>query len=297
MADVKTTPNRPQDAGLEARAKLGWWRAYRFLILRRLSQLAIVFMFLSGPFWNLWILKGNYSASLLFDVVPLTDPLMAAESLATGYLPEWTTIVGALIIVAFYALIASKAFCSWVCPVNIVTDTAAWLRRKLGIRQSAKLSRNTRYGILVMILAGSAISGTLLWEWINPVAALGRIFVFGGGATLWLVTVVFLFDLFVVEHGWCGHLCPIGATYGLIGAKSLIKVQVVDRERCDRCMDCYNVCPEPQVLRLPLHGKPTDSQIVLAKDCITCGRCIDVCPENVFVFGSRFEKQISIKNS
>ena len=297
MADVKTTPNRPQDAGLEARAKLGWWRAYRFLILRRLSQLAIVFMFLSGPFWNLWILKGNYSASLLFDVVPLTDPLMAAESLATGYLPEWTTIVGALIIVAFYALVASKAFCSWVCPVNIVTDTAAWLRRKLGIRQSAKLSRNTRYGILVMILAGSAISGTLLWEWINPVAALGRIFVFGGGAALWLVTVVFLFDLLVVEHGWCGHLCPIGATYGLIGAKSLIKVKVVDRERCDRCMDCYNVCPEPQVLRLPLHGKPTDSQIVLAKDCITCGRCIDVCPENVFAFGSRFEKQISIKNS
>lgn len=297
MADVKTTPNSPQDAGLEARAKLGWWRAYRFLILRRLSQLAIVFMFLSGPFWNLWILKGNYSASLLFDVLPLTDPLMAAESLATGYLPEWTTIVGALIIVAFYALVASKAFCSWVCPVNIVTDTAAWLRRKLGIRQSAKLSRNTRYGILVMILAGSAISGTLLWEWINPVAALGRIFVFGGGATLWLVTVVFLFDLLVVEHGWCGHLCPIGATYALIGRKALIKVNVVDRNRCDRCMDCYNVCPEPQVLRLPLHGKPEDSQIVLSQDCISCGRCIDVCPENVFAFGSRFEKQISIKNS
>ena len=42
-------------------------------------------------------------------------------------------------------------------------------------------------------------------------------------------------------------------------------------------MDCYNVCPEPQVLRLPLHGGPEDSQIVLAKDCITCGRCIDVC--------------------
>ncbi|MDD7568828.1 MAG: quinol dehydrogenase ferredoxin subunit NapH [[Actinobacillus] rossii] len=297
MVEVKTTPNRPQDAGLEARQKLGWWRAYRFLILRRLSQLAIIVMFLSGPFLNVWILKGNYSASLLFDVIPLTDPLITAESLATGYLPEWSTILGALIIIAFYALVATKAFCSWVCPVNIVTDTAAWLRRKLGIRQSAKLSRNTRYGILVMILAGSAISGTLLWEWINPVAALGRIFVFGGGATLWLVTVVFLFDLLVVEHGWCGHLCPIGATYGLIGAKSLIKVKVVDRERCDRCMDCYNVCPEPQVLRLPLHGKPTDSQIVLSKDCITCGRCIDVCPEKVFAFGSRFEKQISIKNS
>ena len=288
--------NSPKDAGIEARQKLGWWHAYRFLILRRLTQLSTIFMFLSGPLWNTWILKGNYSGSLLFDSIPLTDPLMTAEMLSTGYLPEWTTILGALIVVAFYALVASKAFCSWVCPLNIVTDSAAWLRRKLGIRQSAKLSRNLRYGILAMILVGSAISGTLLWEWINPVAALGRVFVYGLGATLWLILVVFLFDLLIVEHGWCGHLCPIGATYALIGAKSLLKVKVIDRARCDRCMDCYNVCPEPQVLRLPLHGDAEDSQIILSKDCITCGRCIDVCAENVFKFGTRFEGSIEVRN-
>ncbi|WGE90767.1 quinol dehydrogenase ferredoxin subunit NapH [Actinobacillus genomosp. 1] len=296
MAEIKFTPNKPQDAGLEARQKLGWWRAYRFLILRRISQLSIILMFLSGPFWNIWILKGNYSGSMLFDVIPMSDPLITAESLATGYLPEWTTILGALIVVAFYAVVASKAFCGWVCPMNMVTDTAAWLRRKLGIRQSAKIPRNLRYAILAMILVGSAISGTLLWEWINPVAALGRVFVFGLGATLWLVAVVFLFDLLIVEHGWCGHLCPIGATYALIGAKSIIKVNVVDRAHCDRCMDCYNVCPEPQVLRVPLHGKPEDSTIVLSKDCISCGRCIDVCPENVFAFGTRFQGSIEVKN-
>jgi ferredoxin-type protein, napH/mauN family len=290
------TANSPKDAGIEARQKLGWWHAYRFLILRRLTQLSIIFMFLSGPLWNTWILKGNYSGSLLFDSIPLTDPLMTAEMLSTGYMPEWTTILGALIVVVFYALVASKAFCSWVCPLNIVTDSAAWLRRKLGIRQSAKLSRNLRYGILAMILVGSAISGTLLWEWINPVAALGRVFVYGLGATLWLILVVFLFDLLIVEHGWCGHLCPIGATYALIGAKSLLKVKVIDRDRCDRCMDCYNVCPEPQVLRLPLHGDAEDSQIILSKDCITCGRCIDVCAENVFKFGTRFEGSIEVRN-
>ena len=100
-------------------------------------------MFLSGPMWNVWILKGNYSSSMLLDTVPLTDPLMTAESLATGYLPEITTIIGALVIVIFYAIVASKAFCSWVCPMNMVTDAAAWLRRKLGIRQSLKISTPT----------------------------------------------------------------------------------------------------------------------------------------------------------
>ncbi|WHP47762.1 quinol dehydrogenase ferredoxin subunit NapH [Mannheimia bovis] len=288
--------NSPRDAGLEARQKLGWWHAYRFLILRRLTQLGIILMFMSGPLWNFWILKGNYSGSLLLDTVPMTDPLMTAQVLATGYQPEWTVLIGALIIVVFYAIVGSKLFCSWVCPMNIVTDAAAWLRRKLGIRQSAKLPRGLRYVILAVILIGSAISGTLLWEWINPVAALGRVFVFGLGATLWLVLVVFLFDLLVVEHGWCGHLCPIGATYALIGAKSLIKVKVLDRNRCDNCMDCYNVCPEPQVLRVPLHGKPEDSTVILSKDCITCGRCIDVCAEKVFAFGTRFQGSIDVKN-
>ncbi|MEG9487822.1 quinol dehydrogenase ferredoxin subunit NapH [Mannheimia indoligenes] len=288
--------NSPRDAGLEARQKLGWWHAYRFLILRRLTQLGIILMFMSGPLWNFWILKGNYSGSLLLDTVPMTDPLMTAQVLATGYQPEWTVLIGALIIVAFYAIVGSKLFCSWVCPMNMVTDAAAWLRRKLGIRQSAKLPRGLRYVILAVILIGSAISGTLLWEWINPVAALGRVFVFGLGATLWLVLVVFLFDLLVVEHGWCGHLCPIGATYALIGAKSLMKVKVLDRNRCDNCMDCYNVCPEPQVLRVPLHGKQEDSTVILSKDCITCGRCIDVCAEKVFAFGTRFQGSIDVKN-
>ncbi|TCP94871.1 periplasmic nitrate reductase subunit NapH [Cricetibacter osteomyelitidis] len=280
--------NSPKYAGKEAREKLGWWQANRFLFWRRLSQLAILSMFLSGPWFGVWILKGNYSGSMLFDVIPFTDPLMAMESLATGYLPNFTSVLGVIIIVAFYALVGSKVFCGWVCPLNVVTDCAAWLRRKLGIRQTAKIPRNLRYGILLMILIGSALTGILLWEWLNPVAALGRALIYGFGATLWLVLAVFLLDLLVAEHGWCGHICPIGAAYGIIGAKSLIRVKVIDRDRCDNCMDCYNVCPEPQVLRSPLHGKKDESLLVLSKDCISCGRCIDVCPENVFQFSTRF---------
>ena len=282
--------NAPKFAGREAREKLGWWHANRFLFWRRLTQLSILAMFLSGPWLGIWVLKGNYSGSLLFDIIPFSDPLITAESLASGHLPSSTTLIGALIIVAFYALVGSKIFCGWVCPLNVVTDCAAWLRRKLGIRQSAKLPRNLRYGILLMILVGSAVSGMLVWEWVNPVSALGRALIYGFGATAWLVLTVFLFDLLIVEHGWCGHLCPIGATYGVIGAKSLIRIKVIDRNLCDNCMDCYNVCPEPQVLRAPLHGKNNESLLVLSKDCISCGRCVDVCAEKVFTFSTRFSK-------
>lgn len=41
--------NRKRDAGREARAKKGWWRSHRWLVLRRISQFMVLGMFLSGP--------------------------------------------------------------------------------------------------------------------------------------------------------------------------------------------------------------------------------------------------------
>ncbi|MCE9948932.1 MAG: quinol dehydrogenase ferredoxin subunit NapH [Hafnia sp.] len=281
--------NSASQAGRDARQRYGFIRSHRWLLLRRLSQLAILMMFLSGPWFGVWILKGNYSGSLLLDTVPLTDPLMMLESLFAGHWPALTALAGALVIVAIYALIASRAFCAWVCPLNPVTDLAAWMRRKLNIRQSASLPRGLRYGILLAVLAGSAVSGTLLWEWLNPVALLGRSLIFGAVGGLWLILAVFLFDLLVTEHGWCGHICPMGALYGVIGAKAMVRVSAEHREKCTRCMDCFHVCPESQVLREPVLNND-HSPLVLSKDCISCGRCMDVCAEHVFEFKNRFHR-------
>ncbi|WP_278401461.1 quinol dehydrogenase ferredoxin subunit NapH [Hafnia paralvei] len=281
--------NSASQAGRDARQRHGFIRSHRWLLLRRLSQLAILMMFLSGPWFGVWILKGNYSGSLLLDTVPLTDPLMMLESLFAGHWPALTALAGALVIVAIYALIASRAFCAWVCPLNPVTDLAAWMRRKLNIRQSASLPRGLRYGILLAVLAGSTVSGTLLWEWLNPVALLGRSLIFGAVGGLWLIVAVFLFDLLVTEHGWCGHICPMGALYGVIGAKAMVRVSAEHREKCTRCMDCFHVCPESQVLREPVLNND-HSPLVLSKDCISCGRCMDVCAEHVFEFKNRFHR-------
>ncbi|MDX6839899.1 quinol dehydrogenase ferredoxin subunit NapH [Hafnia paralvei] len=281
--------NSASQAGRDARQRHGFIRSHRWLLLRRLSQLAILMMFLSGPWFGVWILKGNYSGSLLLDTVPLTDPLMMLESLFAGHWAALTALAGALVIVAIYALIASRAFCAWVCPLNPVTDLAAWMRRKLNIRQSASLPRGLRYGILLAVLAGSAVSGTLLWEWLNPVALLGRSLIFGAVGGLWLILAVFLFDLLVTEHGWCGHICPMGALYGVIGAKAMVRVSAEHREKCTRCMDCFHVCPESQVLREPVLNND-HSPLVLSKDCISCGRCMDVCAEHVFEFKNRFHR-------
>ncbi len=274
--------NLAKDAGRDAIRELGWWRAHRFLILRRLCQLTIIGLFIAGP--TVGILKGNLSSSNLFDVIPLSDPLIILQSLAAGHMPELTALIGFAVVVVFYALISPRAFCAWVCPLNIVTDLAAWLRRKLNLKTSYRWSPKIRYWLIPVLLVGSAVSGTVLWAWIDPVATLHRGLVFGMGAGWILIGLVFALDLLLVEHGWCGHLCPLGATYGVIGRKSLLRVTAVRREDCTKCMDCYYVCPEPEVLRQPL--KEGDRR-VMSQDCISCGRCIDVCAEKVFEFGNR----------
>ncbi|EML0298105.1 quinol dehydrogenase ferredoxin subunit NapH [Vibrio parahaemolyticus] len=279
--------NLAQNAGKEAIEKLGWWRAHRFLILRRLCQLTIIALFMAGP--TLGVLTGNLSSSMLFDTVPLSDPLIVLQALATGHIPEFKALLGVVIVVVFYAILAPRAFCAWVCPLNIVTDLAAWLRRKFNIKASYRWSPAIRYWLIPVLMLGSTLSGAILWTWLDPVAALHRGLVFGMGAGWVLIALVFVLDLLLVEHGWCGHLCPLGATYGVIGRKSLLRVTAVRREDCTKCMDCFYVCPEPEVLRQPL--KEGDRR-VMDQNCISCGRCLDVCPEHVFEFKNR----LNVKN-
>lgn len=72
---------------------------------------------------------------------------------------------------------------------------------------------------------------------------MGRSLVMGFGSGALLILALFLFDLLVVEHGWCGHICPVGALYGVLGSKGVITVAASDRQKCNRCMDCFHVCP------------------------------------------------------
>jgi ferredoxin-type protein NapH len=277
--------------GRTAAAEQGWWKAHKWLLLRRASQLGILALFLLGPLAGVWIVTGNLSASMTLDVLPLTDPLLLAQSMLSGAVPVLSGVIGALIVVAFYAVVGGRVFCSWVCPVNLVTDLAAWLRRRLGIRENARLSRDLRWWLLGLVLVLPAVTGVLAWEYVNPVSMMHRGLIFGLGWAWLILAAVFLYDLLLVRRGWCGHLCPVGAAYALIGSRALVRVNAAGRERCDDCMDCFAVCPEPQVIKPALKGAAAGlGPVVTDQQCTNCGRCIDVCSKDVFGFGTRWAK-------
>ena len=131
-------PRRP---GSQAAADRGWLSAHKWLLARRFSQLSILGLFLLGPWFGVWIVKGNLNSSLTLDLLPLSDPYVLLQSLVAGHTVELTAITGALIVLGFYVLLGGRVFCAWVCPVNLVTDVAHWSRERLGLVGAARLSR------------------------------------------------------------------------------------------------------------------------------------------------------------
>jgi ferredoxin-type protein NapH len=287
-----------------ARETKGWFGANRFLLLRRASQLGFLGLFLIGPV-SLWLarngyldqpwwpVKGNLASSVTLDTLPLTDPYMLLQGLLAGHLPETAALLGALIVVLFYGLIGGRMYCSWFCPINPVTDAAGWLRSKLKIKTSPTPPESLRRWLLLATLVVSLVTGTIAWEWVNPISLLHRALIFGAGAAWGVIAAVFLYDLLFAARGWCGHVCPVGAFYGLLGKFALLRVAAPRRRACDDCMDCFKVCPEPQVIRPALKAVGQDHSLILSSDCTTCGRCVDVCSQDVFRLTTRFNRSES----
>ena len=73
----------------------------KYLILRRISQILILALFFASNYYGVKILQGNLSSSLLFGVVPLSDPFAVLPLFLAGFSIGSTAVLGAGIIIAF----------------------------------------------------------------------------------------------------------------------------------------------------------------------------------------------------
>jgi ferredoxin-type protein NapH len=263
---------------------VSWIYAHRYLIARRIVAVGTLGLFWLGAHAHLGELTGNLSSSRLFRTVPLSDPFAVLQILATGQPLASTVLVGAMIVLIFYALLGGRAFCGWVCPVGLIGDATRWWKRHFKIRGQFRIVRSVRFWIAALALPVSAATGVAAFEWMSPIGIIQRELIYGAGlGAAMIVAVIILVDLFVARDGWCGSLCPLGAFYSVIGHFSLLRVRF-DAERCDRCGDCAVVCPEPQVI--DFHAM-SQKRFIESGDCLNCGRCLEVCPREAYRFAPR----------
>lgn len=255
----------------------------KYLILRRVTQVSILILFIGGNYWGWNILKGDLSTANFLNLFHLSDPYMVLQTFAAGFILANDVLIGALIILLFYAFIGGRSFCSWVCPMNIVSDTAVRLRKILKLYHEdvkVPITRKFRFWILSLSLPVSYFSGLAAFELVSPVSMLHRGIIFGMGFTWAAVALVLFFDIFVMQNAWCGYVCPLGAFYSMINRFSIFKVKH-SHSACTACNKCLMVCPEKQVL-LPYINKI--SVQIKGQECSNCGRCIDVCEDNALSF-------------
>lgn len=254
----------------------------RFLISRRIVQLLLMTAYFGANAYGWQIVIGNFSSARYFGLIPLSDPYATLQSFFAGAVIATDILAGVAVVLFFYAIIGGRFFCSWVCPVNIITDSAAWLREKLHLderRSGPVLSRHIRYWIIALSLLLSYLFSVAAFEMISPIAITHRGIIFGFGFGWVFLVAIFLFDLFTQQHGWCGHLCPLGGFNAIVGKYSIIKV-IHDKDRCINAQACLKACPEKQVLDMV--GK--ESRPVTQIECVKCGRCVEACDSQALTF-------------
>jgi len=159
----------------------------RFGFMRHLVQVLVLLAFVGTARWG-WtfagekLLSGDLSSSLVLGTIPLSDPLALLERLFAGHLPQGAALLGSVIVFVLYAVLGSRTFCGWVCPMNLVADLADALRRALGLDADlVRLSKSVRYASLLTALLASAATGVAAFEAVSPQAFLWRDVVWGTG--------------------------------------------------------------------------------------------------------------------
>lgn len=228
--------------------------------------------------------SGTLSSSTIGPVT-LMDPFVFLQTVAASkaFDPAW--LLAALPPLLVFGIVRGRAFCGWVCPVNLVLEVVDAWRKKMcpkRILPERKLPRHAKLGVALAVLVLSALVSIPVYEIFNPISFINKGLVFGsavGGITL--VTIILL-DVFWGHRVWCRSLCPMGGFYEALGKVGLVKVGI-NHEACIKCGNCKKACiASPEILEPVVDGP---SNKVCAGDCMICGKCIDACPTHALSMG------------
>lgn len=225
---------------------------------------------------------GSLSSSSFFGITIL-DPFATLQAAAAAKDFSLGWLAGMLPVLLVYGIIRGRAFCGWVCPVNLLLEGVDWLRAKLGLKVvEHAVPRHAKLWVALAVLVASAIVGTLVFELFSPISAINKGILFGSVTGLVTLLAIVVAELFWARRVWCRALCPLGGFYEALGQVGCLCVKM-DYSACTHCGRCSKVClADPEILDDVLDGSKTR---VVAGDCMLCGKCVDACPTAALSIG------------
>lgn len=192
--------------------------------------------------------------------------------------PAATVLV---MVILLMALLLRKSFCSWICPVGMLSEYLAKLGRKIFGRNFRPWRwldltlQSLKYLILgFFVWAIFTMSSAALQAFIespyNKVAdiKMGLFFLNLSQVGIIVMTILVVASVFI-QGFWCRYGCPYGALLGLFSWMSPVRVERNE----DKCIDC-SLCDKVCMSRLPI----STSSVVRSVECTGCVDCVAVCP-------------------
>ena len=221
---------------------------------------------------------------------------------------QFLPAVMALNVVVIVALVAltlvfGRIYCSVICPLGILQDILARLRRKKNKYSYSREVRWLRYPVLVVFIIALVAGVGVVFQLLAPYSSYGRIatmifqplWMLGNNVLgtiaeradsyafytvdVWmkslpvfilaLVTLVILFILaWRGGRTYCNTICPVGTILSFLARFSLLKIHF-DAEKCKNCSMCSKNCKAACI--------DYKTHTVDASRCVVCGNCISSC--------------------
>lgn len=225
--------------------------------------------------------QGGYWSITLFGVT-FNDPLAAIGHMVARGAVHWPLIAGALVAVAL-AVIAGRAFCGWICPVNTILEIndalRNWIERRVTHIRLPRWLPDLRPRVLVLAagLIVSAVAGFNVFAFILPYAGLARdwhlaVYGAGVGAGFFFIVVLLAVELLAAPRLWCRSLCPTGLVLGWLGKRRIVGIARKPEGEClSGCRLCLTTCR--------FGVAPRDE--IDTDQCMLCNQCVTHCPSDV----------------
>jgi len=258
----------------------------KYWLKRRWTVLALVnLFFVASAALQINALEGALTGSRFvgFHLADLNSSLQVMLAFKQVLI---NLLIGTVTVAIMWWLLGGRTFCSWVCPYHLLAEWAEMLHLKLkakGLAMDIQFKRLTRTWLWLIFALLAFISSYTVFETISPTGILSRALIYGPGLAMVWVALILIFEIFFSRRAWCRYACPIGLTYGLVGATSPLTVQY-HLEDCFHDGACRQVCLVPHVLEVTKRNRATEAHLNIGADCTRCGRCVEVCPNDSLTY-------------
>ena len=211
--------------------------------------------------------------------------------------------VAVVVALVVLTLIFGRIYCSVICPLGVLQDVLARLRRKKNKYSFSKEVRWLRYPVLVLFVIALVAGVGSAFQLLAPYSAFGRIatmllqpvWMLGNNVLgylaeradsyafytvdVWMkslpVFVIALVTLVILAvlawrggRTYCNTVCPVGTVLSFLARFSFLKIRF-DEKKCKNCSMCSKNCKAACI--------DYKTHTVDYSRCVVCGDCIDKC--------------------